>query len=108
MNDFGSVGVASPDHIGHDGPDLELLRARVRLQWADALEHEDFGDDEDFFEAGGSSLLVAEIMAALGAELGVRLALRLFFNHPTVNELTGALAAHEGLRAPAAPAAPAR
>lgn len=55
MNDFGSVGVASPDHIGHDGPDLELLRARVRVQWADALEHEDFGDDEDFFEAGGNS-----------------------------------------------------
>ncbi len=101
MDDFGSVGVASPDHAGHDGPDLELLRAQVRLQWTDALEHDDFGDDEDFFEAGGNSLLVAEIMAALGAQLGVRLALRLFFAHPTVNELSDALAAHEALRAPA-------
>lgn len=101
MDDFGSVGVASPDHAGHDGPDLELLRAQVRVQWADALEHDGFGDDEDFFEAGGNSLLVAEIMATLGAQLGARLPLRLFFSHPTVNELTDALVAHEALRAPA-------
>ncbi|MFJ9030111.1 acyl carrier protein [Streptomyces sp. NPDC102274] len=101
MNDFGSVGVASPDHVGHDGPDLELLRAQVRVRWVDALEHDDFDDDEDFFDAGGNSLLVAEIMATLGALFGVRLALRLFFDHPTVNELTGALAAHEAFRAPA-------
>ncbi|RYJ25824.1 hypothetical protein CU044_4020 [Streptomyces sp. L-9-10] len=101
MNNFGSVGVASPDHADHDGPDLELLRAQVRVQWADALEHDDFGDDEDFFEIGGNSLLVAEIMATLGAQLGARLALRLFFDHSTVNELTRVLAAHEAFRAPA-------
>ncbi|MFF7381097.1 acyl carrier protein [Streptomyces massasporeus] len=98
MDTYGSVGVASPDQAGHDGPDLELLRARVRVQWVDVLEHDDFGDDEDFFDAGGNSLLVAEIMAALGAEFGVRLELRLFFAHPTVNELTGALAAHEAFK----------
>ncbi|MEV5879666.1 phosphopantetheine-binding protein [Streptomyces sp. NPDC052101] len=101
MNNFGSVGVASPDHAGHDGPDLELLRAHVRVQWADALEHDRFGDDEDFFEAGGNSLLVAGIMAKLGALAGTRLSLRLFFDHPTVNELTGALTAHGAFRAPA-------
>ncbi|MDX2531374.1 acyl carrier protein [Streptomyces europaeiscabiei] len=99
MDNFGSAGVAIPDHTGHDGPDLELLRARVRVQWVDVLEHDDFGDDEDFFDAGGNSLLVAEIMAALGAEFGVRVELRLFFAHPTVNELAGALAAHEAFKA---------
>ncbi|MFJ8547312.1 acyl carrier protein [Streptomyces sp. NPDC093586] len=101
MDNFGSVGVASPDHAGHDGPDIELLRAQVRAQWADVLEHDDFGGDDDFFEAGGNSLLVAEIMATLGAVLGVRLELRLFFEHPTVNELTGALAARGVFRTPA-------
>ncbi|MFC8372143.1 MULTISPECIES: acyl carrier protein [unclassified Streptomyces] len=101
MDNFGPVGVASPDHTGHDGPDLEPLRAQVRSQWVDVLEHDDFGDDEDFFDAGGNSLLVAEIMAALGAEFGVRVELRLFFAHPTVNELTGALAAHEAFKAAA-------
>ncbi|MFD5914902.1 acyl carrier protein [Streptomyces massasporeus] len=98
MDNFGSVAVASPEHAGH-GPDLELLRAQVRAQWVDVLEHDDFGGDDDFFDAGGNSLLVAEIMAALGAELGVRLELRLFFAHPTVNELAGALAAHEAFKA---------
>lgn len=73
----------------------------MRVQWADALEDDGFGDDDDFFEAGGNSLLVAGIMAKLGALLGVRLPLRLFFDHPTVNELAGALAAHEAFRTPA-------
>ncbi|WP_055692185.1 acyl carrier protein [Streptomyces prasinus] len=101
MDDFGSVGLASPDHTGHGDPALEPLRSRVRVQWADALEHDDFGDDEDFFEAGGNSLLVAEIMASLGALFGMRLELRLFFDHPTVDELAGALAARGVFRAPA-------
>lgn len=100
MNDFGSAGVASPDHGGHDGPELGRVRAHVRAQWADALEHDRFGDDDDFFEAGGHSLLIADIMAKLGAVAGTRLSLRLFFDHPTVNELTRALAAHGAFRSP--------
>ncbi|MGW0501251.1 acyl carrier protein [Streptomyces sp. NPDC003007] len=100
MNDFGSAGVASPDHGGHDGPELDRVRAHVRAQWADALEHDRFGDDDDFFEAGGHSLLIADIMAKLGAVAGARLSLRLFFDHPTVNELTRALAAHGAFRSP--------
>lgn len=101
MNDFATARGESPDDTCHDGPNLELLRVQVREQWADVLETDDFDDDEDFFEAGGNSLLVAEIMATLGTLLGVRLNLRLFFDHSTVNELASALANHEALRAPA-------
>ena len=93
MNDFGTARVASPDHGGHDGPQPDRVRALVRAQWAHALEHDGFGDDDDFFEAGGHSLLIADIMAGLGRAAGTRLPLRLFFDHPTVNELTDALAA---------------
>ena len=95
MNDNGSAGAASPDHDVHDGVERELLRAHVRAGWADALGHDGFDDDEDFFEVGGHSLLIAQIMAELGALAGTRLSLRLFFDHPTVNELTEALAAAE-------------
>ena len=70
MDNFGPTGPAGPDLTGHGDPDLELLRFQVRAQWSDVLEHDDFDDDEDFFDAGGNSLLVAEIMAALGAALG--------------------------------------
>jgi acyl carrier protein len=95
VNDIGSAGTASPDHDGHDGSERGLLRAQVRARWADALGHDGFGDDDDFFEVGGHSLLIADIMAKLGALAGTRLSLRLFFDHPTVNELIDALAAHE-------------
>jgi hypothetical protein len=101
VNNFGSAGVASPDPGGHDGPELDRVRAHVRAQWADALEHDRFGDDDDFFEAGGNSLLIADIMAELGTAAGTRLSLRLFFDNPTVNELTRALAAHGAFRSPA-------
>lgn len=101
MDNFGSTGPAGPDLTGHGDPGLELLRVQVRAQWSDVLEHDDFDDDEDFFDAGGNSLLVAEIMAALGAGLGMRLELRLFFEHPTVNELAGALAGRGASLAPA-------
>nr|AGS49546.1 long-chain-fatty-acid--CoA ligase [uncultured bacterium esnapd8] len=98
MNDIGSAGVASPDHDGPDGSERALLRAHVRAGWVDALQHDRFDDDDDFFDIGGHSLLIAEVMAKLGALAGTRLSLQLFFDHPTVNELTDALAAHEAFR----------
>jgi acyl carrier protein len=69
------------------------LRKEVRAAWAAALEHEAFTDDEDFFDAGGHSLLVARIMADLGKAVGQRLPLRLFFDHPTVSDLSAAVEA---------------
>ncbi|MDX3659644.1 phosphopantetheine-binding protein [Streptomyces sp. ID05-26A] len=90
MNEIGPAGTASPDH---DGLDRALLCARVRAEWAEALEHDRFGDDDDFFDLGGHSVLIAGIMANLAKLAGTRLSLRLFFDHPTVNELTDALSA---------------
>lgn len=95
MKDIGSGGADEADGTaGPDSGDAEraLLRAQVRARWADVLDHDRFTDDDDFFEVGGHSLLIADIMAQLGAQTGRRLSLRLFFDHPTVNELTDALA----------------
>lgn len=95
VNDIGSAGESGPDQDGRDDPEREPLRAQVRARWIDALGHDGFDDDSDFFEIGGHSLLIAEIMADLGVLAGRRLSLRLFFDHPTVNELTDALASDE-------------
>jgi hypothetical protein len=92
VNDIGSAGAAGSGHA-RDGSERELLRAHVRARWADALGHDGFDDDDDFFEVGGHSLLIADIMAKLGTLAGRRLPLRLFFDHPTVNELADALIA---------------
>lgn len=67
--------------------------ALVRAGWAAALGRDDFGDEDDFFAVGGHSLLVARIMAGLGRQVGTRLPLRMFFDHPTVADLAGALTA---------------
>jgi hypothetical protein len=91
VNDFGSVGEAGQEQGGRGGAERELLHAQVRARWSDALGHDSFADDDDFFEVGGHSLLIAEIMASLGGLVGMRLSLRLFFANPTVNELTDAL-----------------
>jgi hypothetical protein len=94
VDNIGSAGVTSAEHSGHESARLEL-RGHVRAAWADALQHDRFGDDDDFFDIGGHSLLVADIMARLGTLTGRRLRLRLFFDNPTVGELAGALAAGE-------------
>ncbi|MFZ3561255.1 phosphopantetheine-binding protein [Streptomyces sp. BH055] len=93
MNDKGSAGPASTDTGDLDIAGHEVLRAHVRAQWSEALGHDRFGDDDEFFDVGGHSLLIADIMARLGALADTRLSLRLFFDHPTVNELTEALSA---------------
>jgi acyl carrier protein len=87
-----AAGAPAVDRNDHADAERGLLRALVRATWADVLDHERFTDDDDFFEIGGHSLLIADIMAQLGAQTGRRLSLRLFFDHPTVNELTDALA----------------
>ncbi|MFF4588373.1 acyl carrier protein [Streptomyces sp. NPDC001388] len=83
----------SPGSFPHPSPTGTELRKDVRAAWAAALEHEAFTDDEDFFDAGGHSLLVARIMADLGKAVGRRLPLRLFFDHPTVADLSDTIEA---------------
>ncbi|WP_055631802.1 phosphopantetheine-binding protein [Streptomyces griseoruber] len=73
--------------------DTTEVAHQVRAAWAAALEHDDFGNEDDFFDVGGHSLLVARIMAQLGTAVGRRLPLRLFFDHPTVDGLARAIGA---------------
>ncbi|MGW4905292.1 acyl carrier protein [Streptomyces sp. NPDC004270] len=70
----------------------EAIR-EVRAAWTAALGHDAFDDQDDFFDVGGHSLLVARIMARLGEATGGRLPLRLFFDNPTVRGLARAICA---------------
>ncbi|MDH6128355.1 phosphopantetheine-binding protein [Kitasatospora sp. GP82] len=79
-------------------PDTVVVRELVRGAWVVVLGHDDFGNDDEFFTVGGHSLLVARVMAQLGQQVGARLPLRLFFDHPTVTALTGAIEARTGGR----------
>jgi acyl-coenzyme A synthetase/AMP-(fatty) acid ligase/aryl carrier-like protein len=65
----------------------------VHDAWADVLGHNDFRDDDDFFDLGGTSLRAAGLVARLRKRSGRSLALRAVFEHPTVAGLAEHLAA---------------
>ncbi|MFC4465241.1 acyl carrier protein [Streptomyces xiangluensis] len=87
-----------PSHQAETGssPRKESSEAHVELvrrTWATALNHNDFSDDDNFFNIGGHSMLGIALMKELESALGVRLPVRLLFDNPTVGGLAAALPA---------------
>lgn len=58
--------------------------ALVAEAWREVLGHDSFTADSHFFEAGGHSLLAAQLAARLEPLLGTRPALRTLFRHPVL------------------------
>jgi len=69
---------------------LELLVARAM---GNALTRAPLGRDEDYFEAGGSSLSAIGVIASLEGALGREIRVRWLFEHPTPRTLAARLGA---------------
>jgi hypothetical protein len=67
--------------------------ANLAAIWAGLLGVEAVGATDDFFALGGHSLLATRVLARIGEQLGVRLALRDIFDAPTVRLLAQRIAA---------------
>ncbi len=65
-------------------PGLESALASI---WCDLLRLEQVGRNDHFFELGGHSLLAVQLAAHVRAKLGLALALRGVFAHPTLASL---------------------
>lgn len=83
--------VEVPSSVGDDdrepvGP-VEATLARI---WAEVLEVERVGVDDDFFDLGGDSILSIRILAR-AHEAGLEITPRQFFDHPTVAELAAVI-----------------
>jgi acyl carrier protein len=64
--------------------DTEIKIATI---FADVLGRGNIGPHEDFFVAGGQSLLAMRVVAEISRSFGLKLSVRALFEHPTVRRL---------------------
>ncbi|MCG5454688.1 amino acid adenylation domain-containing protein [Micromonospora sp. PSH03] len=87
-------------------PESELEKWLCALM-GDVLGRGPVGVDQDFFDLGGHSLLITQLIARIDEKLGQRLGFAVVFNHPTAAELAAVLTTADGTpRVVAAPPAP--
>ncbi|KQQ23631.1 aspartate racemase [Methylobacterium sp. Leaf123] len=79
----------TPAPSASEGPD-DLL-PMIRAIWREMLGRPDLSDDEDFFAAGGHSLLAARVVARIEAATGRTVPLWSFFEAGTVARLCALL-----------------
>jgi acyl carrier protein len=63
--------------------------------WSEVLNLENVGIHDNFFELGGHSLKATRVNSRLCTIFKIDLALRLLFEHPTVESLARAVVANE-------------
>jgi enterobactin synthetase component F len=93
--DRNALPVPRPETLGGRAP------AGARQQWlcglfTDLLAAPEVTVDDDFFALGGHSLLAARLLNRIEERTGVRLAMRVVFDGPTVAELDAAIEAKVG------------
>ena len=65
----------------------DSVLATIRQIWIDLLGVPDIGVDDDFFDAGGHSLIAIRMLSRIHKELGVRFQLTTIFDAPTIAAL---------------------
>ncbi|MFI0424178.1 amino acid adenylation domain-containing protein [Spongiactinospora sp. 9N601] len=89
---------AAPATLPPATPRAMELETVVLTVWREVLDSPELGIEDNFFEAGGDSVLLAQVQERLAGELGRELPATVFFACPTVAALAAKLAeeaAHE-------------
>src|SRR5581483_6052163 len=83
-------------------PETDSERAVARL-WGELLGVERVGREDNFFSAGGHSLLAARLVGRLSKQLGVDVPLCSFMQEPTVSALAREVDSAERIQEPRLP-----
>ncbi|MCQ4163603.1 hybrid non-ribosomal peptide synthetase/type I polyketide synthase [Tahibacter harae] len=67
------------------------LESDLHAIWSALLKRETLGVGDDFFDIGGHSLLATRLVSAIRQQLGLEVALRELFQHPTIAALAALL-----------------
>nr|WP_276615876.1 non-ribosomal peptide synthetase [Streptomyces tendae] len=81
VRNIGTVYVPPTDELQHDIAEL----------WADLLDTQPIGIEDDFFDLGGHSLLAAELLEALQARFDAEIPAATLYLHSTIAELSVAV-----------------
>ncbi|GAB3638883.1 hypothetical protein GCM10027422_44740 [Hymenobacter arcticus] len=96
------AGLLAPDTRPKTAPQNELERRLCQL-WAEILNQPAIGTSDSFFEFGGHSLNVIQLLGQLRTEFQVSLQLKDIFAYPTIGQLAPLLQAALQARAPHQP-----
>lgn len=69
-------------------PSPENIGATVRTLWTELLDTADFGDDDDFYNVGGSSLMIMQLVQRIKMIYGIETGFEEIDDNATVNDLT--------------------
>ena len=86
------VSTFGPD----DAPPRAATEHALAAIWADLLGVARIGIHDDFFDTGGHSLLVTEVVSRIRTDLGIDLPVRVVFEAPTIAQLAERVDAEDG------------
>jgi acyl carrier protein len=68
-----------------------MVSNQIHAIWSRELKCDGFSDDDDFFEIGGHSLIMARIQGAIQEELGAEIPMDELMRQSTVNLISAHL-----------------
>jgi acyl carrier protein len=67
------------------------LQETLAKMWREVIGVDEVGINDNFFDLGGHSVLVTQIVARIRKNLNVNLSLRSVFDYPTIAELSAVI-----------------
>ncbi|MCA9066609.1 MAG: non-ribosomal peptide synthetase, partial [Planctomycetaceae bacterium] len=82
---------AAPQYESRNVPPVTLEEVDLLVIWRQMLQSPDLGVTDNFFEAGGDSLLAASLLSQIAQSMGVEISLATLLEAPTVRTLASEL-----------------